>query len=301
MVVREADSLSQAFPDRLESDFMRCGPGDEPARVEQVTIGDLTVALVEYGFPVRCQIESKGDVIAAARIQQAPAGARWTDTSVTGGQIRSMGPKSRHLGINPAGVSCSLVVIPADLLRESADLLGHSETVDNLTGPLPWNWDLNDAFNDIETVLARPAEQSICEVEMLKHHLVHAIAGAAQQDDYNFAWSRSFAKSDRIVDVCVDFARSTSTFLPRMVDLCRVTQVSERRVRSAFRDVTGKSPNRYFHLLALNEAQQILQQSERDSTTVTDVAYKLGIHHLSRFAKSYRGLFDENPSDTLQA
>jgi AraC-like DNA-binding protein len=301
MVVHEANSLSQAFPDRLESDFMRCGPGDEAARVEQVTIGDLTVALVEYGFPVRCHIESKGDVIAAARIQRAPAGAQWTNTSVTGGQIRSMGSKSRHLGINPAGVACSLVVIPADLLRESADLLGHSETVDSLTGPLPWSWELNDAFDDIETVLTSPAGQLICEVETLKRNLVHAIAGAAQQDDYNFAWSRSFAKSDRIVDVCVDFARSTSTFQPSMADLCRVARMSERRVRSAFQDVTGKSPNRYFHLLALNEAHQRLQQTEQDSTTVTAVAYTLGIRHLSRFAKSYRALFDESPSDTLRA
>jgi AraC-like DNA-binding protein len=53
--------------------------------------------------------------------------------------------------------------------------------------------------------------------------------------------------------------------------------------------------------LLLNEAQSLLQQAEQDSTTVTAVAHDLGIRNLSRFAKSYRSLFDESPSDTLWA
>lgn len=297
----EPDSFARALPDRLESEFVRCGPGDEPARVEQAVIGNLTLSLVSFGFPVRSRIESSGAVAAVGRILQAPAGARWGDTDLAEGQIRSMGPKSRHLGVNPAGVATLAVVFDADLLRETADLLGHAVDVDELVGPLAASRQLDDAFDDVEAVLAHPVGDPIGDVTRLQDDLLAAIARAAGQDDHRGAWSRSFFTSDRIVDRCLEFARSTSTWQPSTVELCRAAAMSERRVRSAFLDVTGMTPILYFRVFALNRARELLRQGEKGSTTVTGVAEGLGIRHLSRFAKYYRALFGESPSETLQA
>jgi AraC family ethanolamine operon transcriptional activator len=299
VVAYEADSFARALPDRLESEFVRCGPGDEPARVEQAMIGDLTLSIVSFGFAVRSRIESSGAVAAIARIRQAPAGARWGDTDLKAGQVRSMGPRSRHLGVNPAGVVTSAVIFDADLLRETADLLGHAVDVDNMVGPLAGSRQLDDALDDIEAVLARPAGDPIRDVTRLQDNLLASVARAARQDDHSEIWSRSFSTSDRIVDRCLDFARSTSIWQPTTVDLCRAAAMSERRVRSAFLDVTGMAPKRYFRVVALNRARTDLRQPQQDSTTVTAVADRLGIHHLSRFARDYRALFGETPSDTL--
>jgi AraC family ethanolamine operon transcriptional activator len=301
VVAYEADSFARALPDRLESEFVRCGPGDEPARVEQAMIGNLSLSLVSFGFAVRSRIESSGAVAAVARIRQAPAGARWGDTDLRVGQVRSMGPKSHHLGVNPAGVVTSAVIFDADLLRETADLLGHAVDVDNLVGPLAGSRQLDDALDDIEAVLARSVGDPIGDVTRLQDNLLASVARAARQDNHSEIWSRSFSSSDRIVNQCLDFARSTSIWQPTLVDLCRAAALSERRVRSAFQDVSDMAPNHYFRVVALNRARTQLRQSERDSTTVTAVADKLRIYHLSRFARDYRALFDESPSDTLRA
>jgi AraC-like DNA-binding protein len=301
VVAYEPDSFARALPDRLESEFVRCGPGDEPSRVEQAVIGNLTLSLVSFGFPVRSRIESSGAVAAVARIRQAPAGARWGDTELAEGQIRSMGPRRRHLGVNPAGVVTSAAIFEADLLRETADLLGHVVDVDNLVGPLAGSRQLDDAFDDIETFLARPAGDPIGEVTRLQDNLLAAVARAAGQYDQAGKWSRSFVTSDQIVDRCMDFIRSTATWRPSMVDLYGAAGMSERRVRSAFLDVTGMPPNRYIRLVALNQARTMLRQAEKDSATVTDIISGLGIYHQSRFASYYRVVFGESPSETLQA
>jgi AraC-like DNA-binding protein len=212
-----------------------------------------------------------------------------------------MGPRSHHLGVNPAGVVTSAVIFDADLFRETADLLGHAVDVDNLVGPLAGSRQLDDAFDDIETFLARPAGDPIGDVTRLQDNLLATVARAARQDDHSETWSRSFSTSDLIVDRCLDFARSTSTWQPTMVDLCRAATMSERRVRSAFLDLTDMAPNHYFRVVALNRARTVLRQAQRDSTTVTAVADELGIYHLSRFAWNYRALFGESPSDTLWA
>jgi AraC family ethanolamine operon transcriptional activator len=198
-------------------------------------------------------------------------------------------------------VVTSAVIFDADLLRETADLLGHAADVDNLVGPLAGSRQLDDAFDDIEAVLARPVGIPIGDVTRLQDNLLATVARAARQDDHSGVWSRSFSTSNRIVDRCLDFAHSTSTWQPSTVDLCRAAALSERRVRSAFLDVTGMAPNHHYRVVALNRARTLLRQAQKDSTTVTAVADEPGIYHLSRFARNHRALFGESPSDTLWA
>jgi AraC-like DNA-binding protein len=212
-----------------------------------------------------------------------------------------MGPKSHHLGVNPAGMATLAVIFDADLLRETADLLGCDIDVDNMVGPLAGSRQLEDAFNDIEAALARPDGGPIGDVTRLQDNLLAAVAQAAHQDDQAEKWSRSFVTSDQIVTRCMDFIRSTATWRPSMVDLYGAAGMSERRVRSAFLDVTGMPPNRYIRLVALNQARTMLRQAEKDSATVTDIISGLGIYHQSRFASYYRVVFGESPSETLQA
>jgi hypothetical protein len=201
-------------------------------------IGDLTVSFVEFGFPVSSRIESDG-VVAVARILKAPAKARWCDADLAAGQIRSMGPKRHHCGFNPAGVVTLGVFFDADLVREVSDLLGHRVDVDNLVGPLNAGPELNAAFDDVAETLARPGGHLIDE-RRLQEDLLAAVAWTARQDPSGAGWTRSFVTSDQIVDRCLDFARSTSTWRPGMADLCRAAGMSERRVRSAFLDTTGR-------------------------------------------------------------
>jgi AraC family ethanolamine operon transcriptional activator len=85
-----------------------------------------------------------------------------------------------------------------------------------------------------------------------------------------------------------------------MAEICATTGLSERRVRDAFMETKGMSPQKYFQLRSLNLARARLRASSPGETSVTDIAFSLGIFHLGRFAYRYRALFGEAPHQTLK-
>ena len=77
--------------------------------------------------------------------------------------------------------------------------------------------------------------------------------------------------------------------------------MSERTLRSAFRNVVGLSPNVYVNVIRLNRVRAELEKSSPFSTTVSAVATRGGFFHLGRFSRDYRRFFGELPSETLRA
>jgi AraC family ethanolamine operon transcriptional activator len=296
-VSREADSFARSLPAQAHADFVRCGAGSRPSVVEQAVIGDLTVSHIGFGFDVRSHIEIDDSSFAVARIIAAPPGARWGDFDLVAGQVRSLGAARTHLGINPAGVETLAVVIDADQLEGAADLLGCTVDPRVMAGPLAGSPQFDQAFDEISDLLAHPTA-SPDSTTRCRDRLLAAIAESAGES--NQSTSRSFDSSGRIVTQCLDYARSISMWNPSTVELCRVTGVSDRRVRSAFVDVFNMPLMHYFRLAGLNKARVLLGDPESDEVLITDVANQLGFYHLSRFARSYRNAFGEYPSDTLR-
>ena len=83
-----------------------------------------------------------------------------------------------------------------------------------------------------------------------------------------------------------------------MLELCRRSGTSRRSLEAVVQLRTGKSPWEYLRWRRLWRARAMLRQPT-DDTTVTDVAFKLGFWHLSRFAAAYASIFGERPSVTL--
>lgn len=83
-----------------------------------------------------------------------------------------------------------------------------------------------------------------------------------------------------------------------MMDLCRQVGTSRRSLEAIVRQRTGRSPSEYMRWRRLWRARALLRRPG-DDTSVTDVAYRLGFWHLSRFAAAYASIFGERPSATL--
>jgi len=86
---------------------------------------------------------------------------------------------------------------------------------------------------------------------------------------------------------------------PTVAELCAVCEVPRRTLNRAFQDSLGMGPATYLRRVRLNRARRALQTKRARSTTVTDVALRLGFWHLSRFAEQYKELFAESPHETL--
>ncbi|MBS1209317.1 MAG: Ethanolamine operon regulatory protein [Proteobacteria bacterium] len=84
---------------------------------------------------------------------------------------------------------------------------------------------------------------------------------------------------------------------PSIPDLCRDLHVSRRTLQNSVEEVTGMSPLAFIRSIRLNEVRRALKQGDA-SMSISAVAYTWGFTHLSQFAKDYRQLFGELPSES---
>ena len=82
-------------------------------------------------------------------------------------------------------------------------------------------------------------------------------------------------------------------------DLALELGLSERGVELLFRDFLGVSPSVYLRNERLHGVRRALASADRESDLVKETAIAWGFWHLGRFAKEYRQLFGESPSETL--
>jgi len=82
-------------------------------------------------------------------------------------------------------------------------------------------------------------------------------------------------------------------------DLCRALHLSRRTLHRAFAETLGMGPARYLTLKRLAAVRTELRKSDPVAIRVTDTATKYGFWELGRFAREYRQMFGEKPSETL--
>lgn len=83
-------------------------------------------------------------------------------------------------------------------------------------------------------------------------------------------------------------------------EICAALGIGDRALRRFFLQYLGVSPARYLRVRRLSMARRALLHPASSRVTVTDVGTGLGFFDLGRFASQYRGLFGENPSQTLR-
>ncbi len=83
-------------------------------------------------------------------------------------------------------------------------------------------------------------------------------------------------------------------------DVCAVLDVSRRALHDAFLAVRGMSLHRFLRLRRLNLVREALRSHAGGPAQVKAAALDFGFWHFGRFAREYRALFGEMPSETLR-
>jgi AraC-like DNA-binding protein len=84
-----------------------------------------------------------------------------------------------------------------------------------------------------------------------------------------------------------------------LADVSRYVNASRRTLTQAFQETLALAPMTYLKLLRLNRVHQTLQRQTVQPTKIVDVANDHGFWHMGQFARDYRQLFGELPSQTL--
>jgi AraC-like DNA-binding protein len=85
----------------------------------------------------------------------------------------------------------------------------------------------------------------------------------------------------------------------KLSDIANSVGVCPRLLQKAFSQHCGCSPMQFLTQTRLNRIRQDLEQATR-SVKITDVMMRYGFIQGGKFAKEYRQLFGENPSETLK-
>lgn len=92
--------------------------------------------------------------------------------------------------------------------------------------------------------------------------------------------------------------RKTDGYLLPINELCRAVGVSERTLRRIFHERYLVSPKSFMIKARLNGVRSDLKKRPFNEVNIADIANNWGFWHIGQFAKDYRFLFGELPSDT---
>jgi AraC-like DNA-binding protein len=114
-----------------------------------------------------------------------------------------------------------------------------------------------------------------------------------------FSASRALGRRVTAVRKCEEYVREHIEEIPTLSDLSEVSGLRMRSLINAFQAVIGMSPMTYLKVQRLNEARKTLLAVDPSETRIIDVATDWGFWHMGHFTESYRGMFGEPPSETL--
>ncbi|ESQ10808.1 MAG: hypothetical protein N838_18350 [Thiohalocapsa sp. PB-PSB1] len=86
-----------------------------------------------------------------------------------------------------------------------------------------------------------------------------------------------------------------------VADLCHLAGVGKSRLHQAFSEIYGVSPGAYLYRLRLTSIRNKLLSEEAPPKSVKDVAIQYGFVSSGQFARAYKSMFGELPSQTLRA
>lgn len=148
--------------------------------------------------------------------------------------------------------------------------------------------------DDPPEIMGRPDCARILALSMRE-----MVASALTSHGVELAPGRATREALRVVRGAEEFLRAHLARPITRDELCEALAVSRRKLQDAFVAVLGMSPSAYLKMRRLVLARRALLADEGGTPQVKSVALSHGFWHFGYFARDYRGLFGETPSQTL--
>lgn len=150
----------------------------------------------------------------------------------------------------------------------------------------------DEAVNIVDPVAAVAAEEELLDA------LAQLLRASAWANDRHVG--RPQVSRGRVIARCLELINESESQPLFISDLCRVAQVSERTLRNIFQEYFGAAPMRLLLVRQLREIRSALLAADPAEQTVMKIAARFGIWDFSLFARNYRALYAEAPSQTLR-
>ena len=152
--------------------------------------------------------------------------------------------------------------------------------------------------SDHETVTIVDPAVTVAAQEEVLHAVLQALEATSHANDRHIG--RPQVSRTRVIARCLELIDASEGQPLFIDDLCTATQVSERTLRNIFQEYFGVGPMRLLKVRQLREIRSALLRADPLVDTVTKIAARFGVWDFSLFARNYRALYGEAPSETLR-
>lgn len=276
----------------------RCAFGDDELQVREVSYSRL---LYQRGA-----LPSKGFTFAVHHWHTAPTTWRGVDFS-SGRMMVSHGNKE-YESLSQPNCHPITVTISETLLAEVADAIGlpepqkcipeneilrcNSETISEIQQLVKGLMTLVKHISSSNPVTFIPYDKK----RELASCLLKAVASSRNIE----LKKRQYHERKVTVDRLLEFIENDLTTPRSINELCGVAEVSERTLRNLFYEQFTLSPNQFQKRLRMKAVRSRLRTTCYSYGVIGDIANTCGFWHMGEFAKDYRAIFGELPSETIQ-
>lgn len=160
-----------------------------------------------------------------------------------------------------------------------------------------------NTLNAINYLLARLLNKESTSLNATPEHLTQdlilmGLLDVFSKESPNQTIHTSYQHRKRIVNDARLFLQQNHDRAITLSELCEACHTSRRTLQNSFESILGLSPIQYLRYTRLNGVRRDLKQAET-TETVGDIAARWGFWHLGQFAKDYKTVFGELPSETL--
>ena len=288
-------------------DFIQLDRGNFETKLIQVGVGDVLFAQAGFNRFIYQKGSSPPALWTFAILTNESSDIIWRGRQVGKKSVMIYSPGSEIDAQSRPGFDVYTLSFPESLLDEIVQMFGIPsfrkliESTDLITTKAS---KLSKCREGTKAILSAIKEQpknlnSQAMLDEMKLSLSHQLMSTLVFSRLEYH-KPSYRKRDRALRRAKAYLREHGEEPVTVRDLCRVSEVSERTLRYAFLEQFGVSPKSYLLAMRLNGVRRQLSHADSSSATIADVANHWGFWHMGQFAKDYRRLFGELPSETLR-
>jgi AraC-like DNA-binding protein len=162
---------------------------------------------------------------------------------------------------------------------------------------------ISQVLRDMTMFLARQLNSAAAQlpnamIAELEQALTIAFLSAHRHNFSEFLGAPAKEAAPRMVRLAEEYIEASWDRAITIEELALQTNTSIRSLYTAFRNNRGYTPMAFAKSTRLQRARKMLQEAN-NRTSVSEIAFKCGFGNLGHFARDFRKMFDELPSDML--
>jgi AraC-like DNA-binding protein len=302
----DADQLGEVYSGPNVR-YLRTKTGPFYSQMKKAVLGELTFHTNHHESHMLMEGVNASDLVAIGFQSPKSKPRLMMGEAFTNADVFLAGPRAEHLATVLPGQHTLQMFVPAKLLENEIASRLHQDPFEFTKKRYLLRLGKHHVREliDIVALAFRAAHDLIgsdlsqeAVTQMQKTLLEQVVSVLTAEENDLFHEHPSFTSRGWIMLRAREYFEKHEGSPVRLADVCQAVGVGQRALQLAFAEGLGISPMRYLKLRRLNIVHRQLKEASPDTVLVKQAALRAGFTHLGQFAREYRELFGEFPSET---